>query len=170
MSVPRLMLALTFMIVMVACGEDAGSDDTATTSEAPSAEPTEVAASPTPPPPPVGVAGGPVNKGVLDVSGETGKVKVTITMNEGDGRTYYEPTFIKAAPGATIAVTLENAGGADHNFSIESQKISETVEVGKTAEVEVKMPKKDGLRFFCDIPHPGMAGAFFSEEGQEVQR
>jgi plastocyanin len=77
---------------------------------------------------------------------------------------YFGPTFIDAAAGSTVKVKLHNEGKVDHTFTIDSASIDETVDAGKTAEVDVKVPASGSLAFYCRFHKSrGMQGAVIVE-------
>jgi plastocyanin len=62
---------------------------------------------------------------------------------------YFEPTVLTGDPGQKITLELENEGSATHNFSLDEQKVSQDVDPGAQAEVEVTFPKSGTLLFYC---------------------
>src|SRR2546422_6381571 len=75
---------------------------------------------------PVTLAGVVTNKGTVDVTSQGSTISITIKAdNDGTTAYYFEPTFLKANPGAKVTVHLENAGTFPHNFSIEALHINQ---------------------------------------------
>jgi plastocyanin len=109
---------------------------------------------------PVALEGNVNNKGTKEVSDE-----VDLELDDY----YFEPTFLKAQPGATIKVELENEGDDTHTFTIDSLGIDQEVAPGDTAEVSVTLPQEGAVRFYCRFHgNMGMQGAFFFNEGDSV--
>jgi plastocyanin len=109
---------------------------------------------------PVSLEGTLNNKGTEEASDE-------VEMELDDY--YFEPTFIKAQPGATIHVKLENEGDDTHTFTIDSLGIDQEVAAGEDAEVDVTLPQEGAVRFYCRFHgNMGMQGAFFFNEGDTV--
>jgi plastocyanin len=106
---------------------------------------------------PVQLSGTVNNHGSKTVSGMSGKVDL-----EQDNF-YFNPTFVKADAGAHLAVTVKNEGSVPHNFSIDSLKIDQTVQPGKTASLTVSLPSATApLSFYCKFhKSQGMQGAFY---------
>jgi plastocyanin len=104
------------------------------------------------------------NEGSTDLGSET---SASVDMELDDN--YFKPTFVKATPGATVTVNLENEGGSTHTFTIEGSDVSEELSSGDTAQVEVTVPDDGALEFRCRFHGgAGMVGAFYSEDGQTV--
>ena len=73
---------------------------------------------------------------------------------------YFEPTVLRGKPGSQVTLELKNDGSAEHNFSIDSERISKDVEAGEDAKVTVTFPKSGQLSFYCKYHKSmGMAGA-----------
>jgi plastocyanin len=82
---------------------------------------------------------------------------------------YFEPTFLKASPGATVHVELENEGDDTHTFTIDALGIDQEVAAGESATVDVTLPQEGAVRFYCRFHgDQGMQGAFFFNEGDAV--
>jgi plastocyanin len=110
---------------------------------------------------PVSLEGQLNNKGTKEVTGD----EVDLEMDDY----YFEPTFIKASPGATIHVKLENESDDTHTFTIDALGIDQEVAAGKDATVDVKLPESGAVRFYCRFHGSmGMQGAFFFKEGDQV--
>lgn len=82
---------------------------------------------------------------------------------------YFNPTFIKAAPGATVKVELHNEGKAAHTFTIDALKIDKTLQPGQEIDVPVKLPASGALTFYCRFHRgQGMQGALYGTAGDTV--
>ena len=82
---------------------------------------------------------------------------------------YFKATFLKAKPGETITVDLANEGQAPHTFTVDSLDLDEELDPGGTGTVEVEVPDKGALVFYCRFHKAsGMQGAVFSKAGQRV--
>ena len=76
----------------------------------------------------------------------------------------FGPTFIKAKPGTTITVNLENEGRNQHTFTIADQNIDRSVDPGGEASVQVSVPATGVVTFFCRFHvGRGMQGAVFAK-------
>jgi plastocyanin len=106
---------------------------------------------------PVKLSGTVNNHGSKTVSGMSGALEL-----EQDNF-YFNPTFVKAGSGAHLTVTVKNEGSVPHNFSIDSLKIDQTVQPGKTAKVTVSLPTGTApVAFYCKFhKSQGMQGAFY---------
>ena len=139
LKVRTLAAVFALAAVLAACG----SDDTT-----PSAGGTSPGATTSPTPT--------INdKGTLDV---TAGGKLTLEMDDR----YFKPTYVKAKPGQSINVELENEGMLPHNFSITALSIDETVQPGTKKELTFALPASGDVTFFCKFhADDGMRGAFF---------
>lgn len=82
---------------------------------------------------------------------------------------YFGPTYIKAAPGATVKVKLANEGAAPHTFTIDALKVDQTVKAGENANVTVTLPASGAVAFYCKFHQSqGMQGAFYFNAGDTV--
>ena len=158
----KLLVVLAATTVLtVACGDDddSGSQstaaDTATEESSEEEEEEEVAA------PPVALEGEVNNKGTAEITGD----EIEIEVDDF----YFEPTFLKGTPGATVHVVLANEGDAAHTFTSDALGVNEEIAPGATAEVDVTLPMEGAVQFHCDF-HDGMGmqGAFFFNEGDTV--
>lgn len=76
---------------------------------------------------------------------------------------YFEPTFVRGAPGQTIRLEVDNESGTLHNLSIPSQRIDADLAPHGKAEVEVTIPQDGTVRFFCKFHEAlGMNGALLA--------
>lgn len=75
---------------------------------------------------------------------------------------FFEPTFVKVAPGQTIRVELANRGALPHTFTITSPEINERPSAGENRMVTVTLPQSGDVSFFCRLhAHVGMWGVFY---------
>ncbi len=80
---------------------------------------------------------------------------------------YFEPTFIRAKPGSTVRVKLENEGNASHTFTIDAEDVDKVVSAGKDATVKVTVPDSGFVAFYCRFHDgQGMQGAVFTKAGE----
>jgi plastocyanin len=108
---------------------------------------------------PVTLSGTVTDKGTKDLAG-----KDEFELEQDDF--YFSPTFIKAAPGATVKVELRNEGKNPHTFTVDALKIDKTLQPGDEIDVPVTMPASGALAFYCKFHQgQGMQGALFSKEG-----
>ncbi len=108
--------------------------------------------------------GGTVNDegGTKDISSKGATAAVSIELEDN----YFSPTYVKAAPGATVTVSLSNTGARPHTFTTDDGKVDQTVEPGKKATVMVTVPKSGALPFACNFHGSmGMKGALYSGSG-----
>jgi plastocyanin len=120
-------------------------------------------------------SGGSSTAGLESQAGLTGKVNLDSdktnrvasptsgTQKVEQGDFYFGPAFIKAKPGTTLHISLKNAGTTPHTFTITSLHIDKLVNAGDTATVDVKVPSKGAVRFFCRFHQSmGMQGAIIA--------
>ena len=117
--------------------------------------------------PPIQLQGKVNNKGEKTVK----KGKITIEADDY----YFKPTFDKAKPGSTVAVSLKNEGKTQHTFTIPSLGIDTTLDPDQKATVSVTVPADGALGFYCRFHGPngtqgdlGMQGAFFTKKGESL--
>jgi plastocyanin len=149
-------LALSVVLVAAGCGSsdssdgatsDAGSSTTAAAGGASSATA------------PVALEGAVNDEGTKDISGDGSEVQLSMTLADNS----FSPTYVKAAPGATVTVALQNDGQRPHTFTLDDESVDETLQPGRSATVTVTVPESGSLRFSCDF-HAGMGllGAFYT--------
>jgi plastocyanin len=88
-------------------------------------------------------------KNTSSASGGSGEIKVGMVDNS------FEPATITGKPGSTVKVELKNNGQREHNFVVDSQKISKDVEPGEDGTVSVKIPASGTVEFYCEY-HKGL--------------
>lgn len=115
-------------------------------------------------PTPVPMPGPVTNKGSVN---ETAKgTAVSETIDVGDD--YFSPTFLRAAPGTTLTLTLVDVGDVTHTFTIDSLHIDLVFDKkGETRTLTLTVPPsataKRPLVFYCKYhDENGMQGAFYS--------
>ncbi|MCA1833275.1 MAG: cupredoxin domain-containing protein [Actinomycetota bacterium] len=124
---------------------------------------TEQTESPTPPaattgPAPVTLTGSVNNHGIKDVTDQAATVSIEIEQDDN----YFEPTFIKAAPGASVSVELMNEGGTSHTFTIDSLHVDKTLAPDSKQTVTFNLPSSGVVNFYCKFhKSSGMQGAFY---------
>ena len=137
-----LLLPIALCLILAACGSDGGSNSSATTkSSTTSSSSSGAGGSAEQQARAAGLTGKILDKGTGKAS-DGGKIEVE--MDD----TYFKPTFIEAAPGATFTVELANEGSLPHTFTADALGIDQEVAPGKKAEVKVKMPKATAT-FHC---------------------
>jgi plastocyanin len=137
--VRALPAALALAAVLAACGGDGGTPGAGGTSPGPS----------TP------LVAGVNDQGTQDI---TAGGKLTLELDDR----YFKPTYLKAKPGQSINVGLENDGMLPHNFSIQVLSIDETVQPGAKKELTFTLPSGGDVAFFCKFhAEDGMRGTFF---------
>jgi plastocyanin len=113
------------------------------------------------PPAPVPMAGPVVNRGTADDA--TAAPPVALTIRLGDD--WFSPTYVKVPAGATLEVTLVDAGAAAHTFTIAAQHIDAVLDRrGQTRVVTVRGPSAGHPVVFSCKYHlaVGMQGAFYA--------
>lgn len=141
-------------LALAGCGSDGayggnGNSSTASTTTAA----TGVSAAP------VDLSGKVNDKGTKDISGDGTTASVDIEVDDN----YFKPTFVQAAPGATVTVHLANEGGATHTFTLDDASVDQTLQPGDDATVTVTVPTSGSLRFSCNFHGAmGMQGAFYT--------
>jgi plastocyanin len=109
--------------------------------------------------PPVTLSGTVNDHGTKDLAGAT-----ELEVEQDDF--YFEPTFVKGAPGATVMVELDNEGTLAHTFTIDALSVDKEVKPGEKAEVAVTLPSSGVVSFYCRFHRDrGMQGAFFFTAG-----
>jgi len=111
---------------------------------------------------PVALSGQVNNKGAVDLTAKGSSIKLTL---EADSF-YFKPTFIKATPGATVNIEVENESGIEHNFSIDGMNVDKDIEAGKKVELTFTLTNSGAVNFFCKYHRSsGMQGAFYFTGG-----
>lgn len=113
------------------------------------------------PPGPVSLPGAVINKGTSDAT--AGGQAATVTIQTGDD--WFNPTFVKVAPGAKLTVDLVDVGTVTHTFTIDGQHIDVVQDrKGQKNTVTVTMPASGNpVDFYCKYHvSAGMQGAFYT--------
>jgi len=114
---------------------------------------------------PVAISGKVVDKGTKVLAAGTTEVQIEA------GDYYFEPTFVKAAPGQKLTVKLDNVGSVSHTFTSSSLGVDKELEPGQHATVEVTVPTSGAALFYCRFHQAmGQQGAIFSSAGQTATR
>jgi YVTN family beta-propeller protein len=91
--------------------------------------------------------------GTVDVRG-----KDEIDVEADDD--YFEPTFLRGAPGQTLKLVVENESSSLHSMSIPGLGVDTNVPPHASAEIEVTFPESGSSPFFCKFHTAlGMNGA-----------
>ena len=124
------------VLLAVACGGDDSSDTTSTET------------------PLVQLDGAVSNHGTKDLEAAT---NVEVELADF----FFAPTFIKATPGSAVEISLSNAGGVRHTFTIDETKTNVELGAGEKSSVKVTLPATGALAFYCSFHRgSGMQGAF----------
>ena len=92
--------------------------------------------------------------------GTKNAVSLTTLALELDDR-YFEPTFVKAAAGQTLAISLDNVGELPHTFTIPSLNVDQTLQPGDKMTVNVTLGQSD-VAYYCRFHvASGMWGSFY---------
>lgn len=82
---------------------------------------------------------------------------------------YFNPTFIKVAPGSKVKVELSNEGSAPHTFTVDALHVDQQVAPGKSMDVTITLPASGALAFYCKFHKgQGMQGALYFNAGDKV--
>jgi plastocyanin len=140
--------ALTFGIVLTlaACSSDSGSSSSSTTKAKESV-----------PAAPVSLPGSTNNKGTKDLSAKGAATSVEVEQDDF----YFNPTFLKVAPGQKITVELKNEGKSAHTFTSTQLGVDKELQPDSKATVTVTVPMSGTAVFYCRFHRSsGMQGAF----------
>jgi plastocyanin len=150
----RLLIVMAGIAVLaVSCGDDDDIDGQGTATPSSSGEASSSA--------PVALEGEVNDEGTEEISGD----EVVMELDDY----YFGPTFLEAAPGATVHVELENESDDTHTFTIDALGLDQEVAPGESATVDVTLPDEGATRFYCRFHHDqGMQGAFFFNEGDTI--
>ena len=152
MRKPLIILA-GIVVLAASCGDDDDSDGQGTAAATSSAEASGSA--------PVALEGTVNDEGTEEVSGD----EVEMELDDY----YFGPTYLKAQPGGTVHVELENEGDDAHTFTIDALGVDQEVAPGESTTVDVSLPAEGAVRFYCRFHQDrGMQGAFFFNEGDTV--
>jgi plastocyanin len=152
-----LLVLLAMCLVMAACGGQ--QEDKKAKAELPekaAAEENFIA-------PPVRLPGKVENRGTLDRSFQGDRVNVDMEVQNF----FFDPSFVRTAPGATVTLRLTNKGNTDHTFNVDTPAIEESLKPGDQRTIEIKLPESGVVNFYCKLHRTqGEQGAFyFKTEG-----
>ena len=112
--------------------------------------------------PPVSLPGQVTNHSSADVSGKGARAKLDLEVDDF----YFGPTFVKAAPGQVVTVTVKNEGRATHTFTVDGSGVDQQLSPDTKATIEVTMPASGYVNYYCRFHRgQGMQGAFYSTAG-----
>jgi plastocyanin len=135
-------------LVLVGCGSSSSSGKQSSGSSTPTA--------------PVSLSGKVNAHGAKDVSGKGSAARLEVEADDF----YFNPTYVKAAPGQAVTLELKNEGQTEHTFTIDSLGIDQDLAAGATKEVAVTIPESGPLQFHCRFHGAmGMQGAFYTGTG-----
>jgi plastocyanin len=78
---------------------------------------------------------------------------------DNDDGFYFKPTVLTGTANRSITLEVRNEGTAQHNFSIDSQRLDVTIAPGASEEVEVTFPASGTVEFYCSFHRSlGMVG------------
>ncbi|MGZ4737254.1 MAG: cupredoxin domain-containing protein [Acidimicrobiia bacterium] len=140
-------LTATVVLGLTACGSGSKSSgsSTSTTKAAPQA--------------PVSLSGKVNNKGTKDISTKGSSTSVELETDDF----YFNPTFIKVAPGQKIKVELKNEGSVPHTFTSPTLGVNQELQPDSNATVEVTVPASGNAEFYCRFHKDnGMQGVMFT--------
>lgn len=73
--------------------------------------------------------------------------------------TYFEPTSLQLEPGAEATITLENAGGVAHSFTVPDLDLEIEAQSGDSVDGTFTVPDEPGtLDFYCKFHPDEMTG------------
>ena len=134
------------VLALAACS-DSGSSSSSTTTKAKEQAPAAL----------VNLPGKTNNKGTKDLS--TKGATTSIELEQDDF--YFQPTFLKVAPGQKITLELKNEGKSTHTFTSTQLGVDKELSPDSKANVTVTMPMSGNVVFFCRFHRSsGMQGAF----------
>ncbi|MFN8036577.1 MAG: cupredoxin domain-containing protein [Acidimicrobiia bacterium] len=147
-------LLVTVTIGAVALGACGSSSKSASRSAAKAASGAATASTA---PAPVSLAGTATDHGHKDLTAKGASPSLEVEAYDF----YFEPTYVKVAPGATVSVELKNSGKMQHTFTVDGQ-VDQTLDPGAKAEVQVHAPADGVLRYYCRFHSgSGMQGAIY---------
>lgn len=102
-------------------------------------------------------------EGKINNHGQKTLTGATPTVEIEQNDFYFNATFLKADPGATVTVDLKNDGKNQHTFTIDSLGIDQVVNADGKANVQVKIPATGEVAFYCRFHKAsGMQGALYT--------
>ena len=151
-----LLVALAMCLILAACGRgEQKSDETKAAEKEKAAQEENII------PPPVMLPGKVENRGTLDRSFQGDRVNVDMDVQNF----FFDPTFVRTAPGATVTLRLSNKGDTEHTFNTDAPPIEERLEPGDSRTIEIKMPESGVVNFYCKLHRTeGEQGAFYVKD------
>ncbi|MGH2717163.1 MAG: cupredoxin domain-containing protein [Actinomycetota bacterium] len=108
--------------------------------------------------PPIPVTGTVIDHANVDDTTRGSSLSVVIDASDN----YFNPTFIKATPGARVSITVDDVGKNPHTFTIAGTSINLQLSPGQSQITEVTLPMTGSLPFYCTYHQVlGMRGAFY---------
>jgi plastocyanin len=81
------------------------------------------------------------------------------TFDVATNNFFFSPNQISGTAGEKVTFHITNSTDTTHNFSIETQQVSETIAAGQSVDVQVTFPSSGTVPFFCSIHQSlGMTG------------
>lgn len=72
---------------------------------------------------------------------------------------FFTPSTLAGTAGQKLTITLDNQGPVPHNFSIDDQNISVTLQPGEQQDIQVAFPQSGSVQFYCQFhKSSGMVG------------
>jgi plastocyanin len=145
----RILIATaTLTLLLTACGKSSSKTTAGSSSSSGGA--------------PVSLTGQVNDKGNKDLAGNS---SAALEVNNF----YFEPTYVKAAPGTTVQLELSNVSKTTHTFTIDALHIDEELPAGAKHTVAVTVPTTGALRWYCRFhAGQGMQGAVYTKAGDPV--
>jgi plastocyanin len=141
---------LTAVLGLAACSSDSKSSSSSTTSSTTGASKKTTA--------PVQLSGQVTNKGTKDISGKGASTDLELEADDF----YFNPTFIKAAPGQKVTLEIKNEGSATHTFTSPTLNVDQEIAPDQSVKLDVTMPASGTAAWYCRFHRSsGMQGAFF---------
>lgn len=141
----RKIMPLLLVAVAVVAGCSSGSSTTSAAAPGASAAP-------------VSLPGAVTDHG----TGDATSGKLTLELDDF----YFNPTFLKVAPGEKLTLTLKNEGKVAHTFTSAALGVDQTIDPGKQVDVDVAVPATVPVEFHCRFHQAsGMQGALFAQSG-----
>jgi plastocyanin len=140
-------LTVTVVLGLSACSSGSSSSGSSSTTKA-----AKTAAAP------VTLSGKVNNKGTKNVSTKGSTATVDLDLYNF----YFEPSFVKVAPGQKLTITLHNEGSVPHTFTAPSLNIDKELQPDAKTTVTVTMPMSGTVPFYCRFHKDnGMQGAMY---------
>ena len=69
----------------------------------------------------------------------------------------FDPSALTGSPGQTLEISVTNQDDAEHSFTLDDETVSQDIEGGESATVEVTLPDSGSVGWHCTY-HPTMTG------------